>query len=115
MVDQDTSTIHVMGGWDGNNNLLSSTEKLIFNDFSRQWEMASDLSEVLSGSAAVSSKSKKFVGYLVGGKSGDNRGISRIWGLQRSDMRWIELSKSLKTPRHFHTVVNVNVNDFPCD
>ena len=112
MVDLKTSTIHVMGGHDQNWNRLSSTEKLKFNDVNRKWEMASNLKEPLSNSAAVSSRSNEFVGYLVGGET-NGRSTSKIWGLRRSDQQWIDTSKRLKIAREDHTVVNVYDNQIP--
>ena len=113
MVDQKTSTIHVMGGRDQKYQLLISTEKLKFNDVNRKWEMASNLREPLAYSAAVSSRSNEFVGYLVGGKPKYGRRTSKIWGLRRSDQQWIETSKRLKIARGRHTVVNVYDNQIP--
>ena len=120
MVDQETSTIYVMGGRNRKNSRLSSTEKLNVNDLNRKWEIASDLKQGLSEAAAVSSKSKEFIGYLVGGVINKNGAYiyvptSKIWGLQRSTMRWIELLKRLETPRYLHTVVNVDPHEFPCN
>lgn len=114
MVDQKTSTIHVMGGYNWSPGLLSSTEKLKFNDVNRKWEMASNLKEPLKSSVAVSSRSNEFVGYLVGGIGGSNWGTtSMIWGLKRSDQQWIDTSKRLKIARSDHTVVNVYENQIP--
>ena len=112
MVDQKTSTIHVMGGFDENWKLLSSTEKLDFNDVNRKWEMASNLKEPLEHSAAVSSRSNEFVGYLVGGVA-NGRVTSKIWGLRRSDQQWIDTSKRLKIARFRHTIVNAYDNQIP--
>ena len=123
MVDQDTSTIHVMGGSNKYGQIWSSTEKLKFDGHNETWEISSDLTEPLTKSVAVSSKSNEFIGYLVGGyniqsgrdRNGRERGVSKIWGLQRSNIKWVELSKRLKTHHHSHTVVNVNSNDFSCN
>ena len=109
MVDQKTSTIHVMGGLDPNDQVISSTEKLEFNDVNRKWEMASYLNEPLLRSAAVSSRSNEFVGYLVGGWTKNGK-TSKIWGLKRSDQQWIDTSKRLKIARYEHTVVNAYEN-----
>ena len=112
MVDQKTSTIHAMGGQDQHSYLLSSTEKLKFNDVNRKWEMTSNLKETLAFSAAVSSRSNEFIGYLIGGY--DLYGVtSKIWGLRRSDQQWIDTSKRLKIARYHHTVVNVYDNQIP--
>ena len=101
-----------MGGWGQNDYRLSSTEKLKFNDVNRKWESASNLKEPLAGSAAVSSRSDEFVGYLVGGVA-NNGQTNKIWGLRRSDQQWIDTSKRLKIPRGWHTVVNAYDNQIP--
>ena len=117
MVDQKTSTIHVMGGsgngylYDRNYQSLSSTEKLKFNDANRKWEMASDLNEPLEDSVAVSSRSNEFVGYLIGGRI-NNYITGKIWGLRRSDKQWIDTSKRIM-PRKSHTVINAYENQTP--
>jgi len=115
MVDQKTSTIYVMGGRDhdyDHDNDLSSTEKLKFNDVNGKWEMASNLKEPLWLSAAVSSRSNEFVGYLVGGTT-NNGATSKIWVLRRSDQQWIDTSKRLRIARSSHTVVNAYENQIP--
>ena len=112
MVDQKTSTIHVMGGEVKNGHSLSSTEKLKFNDVNKKWEMASNLKEPIEGSAGVSSRSNELVGYLVGGAT-NNGETTKIWGLRRSDQQWIDTSKRLKIPRGWHTVVNAYDNQIP--
>ena len=112
MLDQKTSTIHVMGGLDQNDQVISSTEKLEFNDLNRNWKMASNLKEPLWASAAVAPRYNEFVGYLIGGYV-NGRGISKIWGLRRSDQQWIDTSKRLKIARGEHTAVNVYDNQIP--
>ena len=112
MVDQKTSTIHVMGGYGHYIYRISPTEKLNFNDLNRKWEMASNLKEGASFSAAVSSRSNEFVGYLVGGVA-NNGQTNKIWGLRRSDQQWIDTYKRLKIPRTSHTVVNIYDNQSP--
>jgi len=86
-----------------------STEKLKFNDVNGKWEMASNLKEPLWLSAAVSSRSNEFVGYLVGGTT-NNGATSKIWVLRRSDQQWIDTSKRLRIARSSHTVVNAYDN-----
>ena len=113
MVDLKTSTIHVMGGVDQNYYRVLSTEKLKFNDVNRKWEMASNLKEKLLSSAAVSSRSNEFVGYLVRGVTNNWKVTSKIWGLRRSDQQWIDTSKRLKIARDSHTVVNAYENQLP--
>ena len=119
MADQKSATIYVMGGKDKTTSALSSTEKLKFNDVNRKWEMSSNLKERLYNSAAVSSRSNEFVGYLVASVQYDFDKIeieaqtSKIWGLRRSDLQWIDTSKRLKIPRYWHTVVNVYDNQIP--
>ena len=113
MADQKSATIYVMGGKDKTTSAMSSTEKLKFNDVNRKWEMASNLKETLAYSAAVSSRSNEFVGYLVGGLTNYWERTSKIWGLRRSDQQWIDTSKRLKIARYHHTVVNVYDNQIP--
>lgn len=115
MVDRKTSTIYVMGGRDQIPNDFSSTESLKFDEANSEWKMSSNLPESLLSSSAVSSKSNEFIGYVAGGsfKYG-GAGISKIYGLRRRDMEWIELSKKLKKGRKHHSLVNANTNEIPC-
>ena len=106
MVDQKTSTIYVMGGVDPQYHLLSSTEKLKVNDVNRKCKMASYLKRPLDKSAAVSSRSNEFIGYLVSGSTYNGR-TTKIFGLRRSDQQWIRLSQRLWISRYHHTAVNV--------
>ena len=63
MVDQKTETIHVMGGGNYKWNYLSSTE--ILKKGSKKWEMGPYLKQSVVYSAAVSSWSVEYAGYLV--------------------------------------------------
>ena len=110
MVDPRTETIYVMGGAQE-----FTTESLQWNQANSKWKMGSKLKEHLANSAAVSSRSNKFVGYLVGGRTSnalDN--TSKIWGLRKHDMEWIEMSKRLRIPRNSHTLVNVQLSKIGC-
>ena len=107
MVDRKTETIHVMGGY-----FLDSTETL--DVANKKWILGPKLKVPLMDSAAVSSNSNDYVGYLVGGYTDDFATTSRIWGLQRSRMEWIEMSNNLKIPRFLHSVVNVKSTDIGC-
>ena len=111
MVDLNTETIYVMGGWNGNVP-LDSTEAL--EKGSKKWKMGSNLKHGVFNAAAVSSRSVEYVGYLVGGGPIDGPMVSEIWGLRRHDMEWIELSKKLKIPRESHSLVNVQLEDIGC-
>ena len=104
--DEETNTIFVVGGY------LSTTEKLKL-DQHLFWEPAADLPEHVAVSAAVSSKSKEFLGYVAGGSTTNNEYIDKVWGLQRSDLKWVEISKRLQIPRNDHTMVNVGSEDIP--
>ena len=108
-------------GWAGK----YSTEFLRWNDAKKIWKLGSNLTEPLASSAAISSRSDEFVGYLVGGRinngvtmegqrSTENERTSKIWGLRRSDMEWIEISKRLKIPRNRHSLVNVQPEEIRC-
>ena len=115
MVDQKTETIHVMGGSNDDVNRLRSTETL--KKGSTKWEMGSNLKEQIDTSAAVSSRSAEYVGYLVGGLHNDGYDIdepAKTWGLRRRDMEWIEMSKQLKMPRSTNSVVNVQLDEIGC-
>ena len=126
MVDQKTETIHVLGGNNYRGLYLKTTETLKLNEANTSWKMGPELKELLTYSAAVSSKSNVFVGYLIGGSTradsggdkryggqSDSRSTSKIWALQRTNMQWVELPKTLKFHRRLHTVVNVNDNQIP--
>ena len=95
-----------MGGWDQNDNLLSSTESLKY--VNQKWEISfgSNLPEPVCWSAALASRSNHIVGYLVGGFGRD--GITtKIWSLRRWDMKYVEIKKRLQIPRYGHTVLNL--------
>jgi len=109
LVDEETRTIHIMGGW--NNGYLKSTEKWTFGRDA--WISGASLPEVAERSAAVNSNSEGTIGYLVAGRT-KNGYSSKVWSLRRRDMRWIEDgSKQLQTPRKWHTVVNVPGDQIP--
>ena len=116
MVDEKTETIHVMGGWDGRLNPSKSTETLTKG--SKKWKMGSNLKELIDKSAAVSSRSLEYVGFLVGGWATPADGSivrhAKTWGLRRRDMEWIEMPKQLKIPRMEHSVVNVQLGELGC-
>ena len=84
----------------------------MLNFIENEWKMGGDLPEPVSNSAAVSSRSSEFVGYLAGGHA-TWRVTSKIWGLRRFDLVWIEMSKRLQAPRTFHTLVNVHLDEIP--
>ena len=116
--DEETNTVFVVGGYGKKvlptiviNNKLSTTEKLKLDQY-LFWEPATDLPEPVALSSAVSSKSKEFLGYLAG-ESTSNEYTDKIWGLQRSDLKWVEISKRLQIPRNDHTMVNVGSEDIP--
>ena len=109
--DEETNTIFVVGGY-GERVRLSTTEKLKL-DQHLFWGPAADLPEHVALSAAVSSKSKEFLGYVAGGSTINNEYNDKIWGLQRSDLKWVEISKRLQIPRNGHTMVNLGSEDIP--
>jgi len=109
LVDEETRTIHIVGGW--NNGRLKSTEKWTFGTDS--WISGANLPEAVDESAAVNSHSEETIGYLVAGRT-DNGRTSKVWSLRRRDMKWIEDgTKKLKTPRGYHTVVNIPGDQIP--
>ena len=76
------------------------------------WESTTDLTEPLSSSAAVASNSNQFIGYVAGGNT--NNGLTdKIWGLRRTDLKWVEMTKRLQIPRYRHTMVNLASDDIP--
>ena len=110
MVDPRTETIYVMGG-----GKEFTTESLEWKQANSKWKMGSNLKEQLASSAAVSSRSNEFVGYLVGGWTTDNlTKTSKIWGLRRHDMEWIEMSKRLIIPKKGHSLINVQLGEIAC-
>ena len=75
------------------------------------FEVSSSLPEGITGSAATSSNSNNYVGYLVGGDT--NGGYTnKVWGLRRRDETWVEM-KSLQQRRFEHSLVNLPVSDIP--
>ena len=115
MVDPKTGTIHVMGGNDSKkSNIFNSTETL--KKGSKKWEMGPNLKQSVYRSAAVSSRSVEYVGYLIGGETYDGNIYSpaKTLGLRRRDMEWIEMSKQLKIPRKQCSVVNVQLGEIGC-
>jgi len=115
LVDEETRTIHIIGGNGGGKRLngekrLKSTEKWTFG--TDAWIFGASLPEVVEHSAAVSSNSEETIGFLVGGFT--DRVTSKVWSLRRRDMMWIEDgSKTLQTPRSYHTVVNIPGDQIP--
>ena len=115
IVDPKTKTIHVIGGWTmkktkiGQNwKPLKSTET--YNEANSKWEMGPNIKKPLLYSAAVSSRSNKYIGYIVGGTSY----TPKVWALRRRDMEWIEISKDLEVRRMMHSLVNVKKSEKGC-
>ena len=115
IVDPKTKTIHVIGGWTlkqtrhGQNwKPLKSTETL--NEANSKWEMGPDIKKPLLYSAAVSSRSNEYIGYIVGG----NSATPKLWALRRRDMEWIEISKHFEVRRMMHSLVNVKKSEKAC-
>ena len=111
LVDEETNTIHMMGGYNDNNGILKSTETWTFG--TDLWVSGGNLPEAVAFSAAAKSNSNDILGFLVGGRT-DNGVTSKVWHLRRQDKRWIEdSSKTLKIPRVGHTVVNIPGDQIP--
>ena len=109
LVDEETSTIHVIGGWSSER--LKSTEKWTFGTDS--WVSGASLPEAVVESAAVNSNSEETIGYLVAGNT-ENGVTSKVLSLRRRDMMWIEDgTKQLQMPRKSHTVVNIPGDQIP--
>ena len=102
--DEATSSIYVAGGYDDQENRLSSTEKWTFGQSS--WQPSANLPEAISDSSAVPSNGNKYVAYLAGGST-RNRYSKDIFGLRRRDMTWIKMNKTMKTGRYLHSLLNI--------
>ena len=100
-----------MGGWYGGR--LDTTEKWTIG--TNAWEASSVLPEKIRYSAAVSSNSQEYVGYMAGGYSDNENGrINKVYALRRRDEQWIQLeSKSLQQRRSSHTLVNLGPSEIP--
>ena len=104
LVDEATSSIHLMGGYGARYNELQSTEKWLLGRES--WQRSANLPEKIRQSRAVSANSNEYVGYMAGGTA-RYAYTSKVWGLRRKDMTWIEMSQKLKTGRLHHSLLNV--------
>ena len=99
-----------MGGYYGG--LLDTTEKWTIG--TNAWEASSVLPEKIRSSAAVSSNSQEYVGYMAGGHTHTDGYTTKVYALRRRDERWIQLeSKSLQQRRGFHTLVNLGPSEIP--
>ena len=99
-----------MGGY--NSERLKSTEKWTVGTDS--WVSGVSLPEPVGGPASVNSNSEQLIGYLVGGSTIGSEVTKKVWYLRRQDMSWIEdRSKTLQTPREYHTVVNIPGDQIP--
>ena len=110
--DRQTNFIYVIGGdMNGKVTHIASTEKLDME--SNTWEYASEfpIANFLN-SAAVASKSKKYIGFVAGGIS-ELKSKNEIWGLKRNDQKWYKMQQSLKTARYGHSMVNLGLDDMP--
>ena len=98
-----------MIGGAGEDERLKSVEKLKIDE-NMMWESTTDLPENLDESAAVTSNSNDFIGYVAGGwaKSG---WTDKVWGLRRADLKWVEMPNRLRKSRRLHTMVNVAFGD----
>ena len=94
---------------------MSTTEKL--NMDNNIWESTTSLPEALFESAAVASKSEKFIGFIAGGlkKSNDGkyRSTEKIWGMKRKDLTWVEMPQKLKNTRNSHSMLNLASSEVP--
>ena len=122
--DQETHSVYVIGGVDGNGRKMNTSEVLKIDQDS--WKSSTEFPGLLMWPAAVASNSIEFIGYLSGGII-DSRVTDEVWGLRRSDLKWVEMSKRLQNrnefhstiqkrlqiPRYKHTMVNIASNDLP--
>ena len=99
-----------MGG--SNGALLDTTEKWTIG--TNAWEASSVLPEKIEESAAVSSNSQEYVGYMAGGLTNHHGNTNKIYALRRRDEQWIQLeSKSLQLRRRGHSLVNLGPYEVP--
>ena len=116
IVDEETNTIHVIGGMNYEHRNINSTEKWTFGNVKegQTWDTGANLPEGVENSAAVASNSVESVGCLIGGSTVDGL-TSKMWSLRRRDMKWIEVgSKKLKIARQQHTLVNTRGDKMWC-
>ena len=113
LVDESTSTIYVMGGFNKQNMDLSTMEKWNFGVNGRSWLLSTNLPESVGRSSAVPSKSSTYIGYIAGGWAfgKDEYSSNKIWGLRRENMTWIEMTQTLKIGRQDHSLVNVPADE----
>ena len=99
-----------MGGYYGGG--LDTTEKWTIG--TNAWESSSVLPEKNRYSAAVSSNSQEYVGYMAGGITNTDGTTNKVYALRRRDEQWIQLeSKSLQQRRREHTLVNLGPSEIP--
>ena len=107
-----------MGGSFGNNG-FDSTEKWTLGTDSWVPLPSAKLPKPLKGSRAVSAYSNEYVGYMAGGIINKDVNFSstpgyksnEIWGLKRSNMTWIKLTKKLSVDRAYHSLLNIPVDE----
>ena len=99
-----------MGGFNGAR--LDTTEKWTIG--TNAWEASSVLPVKISASAAVSSNSQEYVGYMAGGYTNTDGYTNNVYALRRRDEQWIQLeSKSLQQRRREHTLVHLGPSEIP--
>ena len=99
-----------MGGYDGA--YLDTTEKWTIG--TNVWEASSVLPEKISYSAAVSSNSQEYVGYMAGGWTNKHINTDKVYALRRRDEQWIQFeSKFLQQRRGYHSLVNLGPHEVP--
>ena len=102
--DKASPSIYIAGGEDDQGVELSSTEKWTLDEYA--WQSSANLPEAIYWSAAVSSNTEEFIGYMAGGFNARNK----IYGLRRREMEWIKLSKTMKIGRHDYSILNIPAN-----
>ena len=101
-----------MGGYYYPGGGLDTTEKWTIG--TNAWEASSVLPEKISASAAVSSNSQEYVGYMAGGSTNTEGYTNKVYALRRRDEQWIKLeSKSLQQRRAYHSLVNLGPYEVP--
>ena len=107
--DDQTNSIFVVGGYNGNT--IATTEQWTLN--TNQWISKPSLPEPLAWSAGAASKSGPIVGYVAGGMDMDSDVTNKIHGLRRSDLVWEVMPQQLQTARRRHSMVNLPVDQIP--
>ena len=104
--DKASSSIYIAGS---HGTQRDSTEKWTLTESENAWQPSANLPEAIYWSAAVSSNTDEFIGYIAGGYSW-TRWTKNIYGLKRRQEEWITLNKTMKIERYGHSILNIPAN-----